>query len=63
MELNKAEDGGDFFKMMTDSKRETNGVHLLIAPYIGIFIPCRAERESVVCSKKHTDAGNTFFPS
>ena len=45
--------------MMTDRRRETKGVHLLIAPYMGIFIPLRAVRERVVCRRKHREAGRT----
>jgi len=48
MDTSKAEEGGGFFKIMTDNKRETIGVHLLIAPYMGMFSPSRAARDSVV---------------
>ena len=37
-------EGAAFFKMRTLRARETMGVHLLMAPYMGMFIPCKAYR-------------------
>ena len=42
-------DGADFFRTNMLKISETIGVHLLIALYIGIFIPCNAVRLTVEC--------------
>ena len=37
-------DGSRFRRKATLSARLTSGVHLFTAPYIGMFMPCRAVR-------------------
>lgn len=48
--------------MTTLSTRLTSGVHLLMAPYMGMFIPWRAERLRVAWRPKQSDAGRNARP-
>lgn len=38
-------DGHGFFRMTTDNRSVTRGPHLLIVPYMGIFIALRATKD------------------
>ena len=50
-------------KTNKDKIRETNGVHLLIAPYMGMFIPCKANKLKAECKTNKRLAGRKFLPS
>ena len=56
-------EGTAFLNTTTDKIRDTKGVHLLIAPYIGMFIPCNAKRLKVACKANKRLAGRKSLPS
>ena len=56
-------EGTAFLKTTTDRIKETNGVHLLMAPYIGMFIPCSANKLKVACKANKRLAGKKSLPS
>ena len=56
-------EGKGLLRMTTERTRLTRGVHLLIAPYMGMFIPCRAIRDKVLCVAKLRLQGRNSIPS
>ena len=56
-------EGEGLLSTTTDRIRLTRGVHLLMAPYMGMFIPCSAIRESVLWVAKLREQGRNSTPS
>ena len=61
-DMSRAE-GIAFFKMTTLRTRLTRGVQRLMAPYMGMFIPCRAIKEREEWVAKQALQGKKSSPS
>ena len=56
-------EGIDLLRTRTDKSKLTSGVHLFIAPYMGRFMPCSADRESVEWRENEILAARNSRPS